>query len=198
MKGQEQDMHKTDEQIMEEFNAGNKDSAYLIFEKYKSRILNFAIRIVGIRADAEDVTGEVFLALISGKYTLDSNAKFSTWLFTVARNSCITKIRKRKNISGLYAKHPDGEGFEMQIKDSNDNPKEALEKREAKHFVQEAIAKLPLEQKEAIVLREYEKMSYQEISQTLNVTLENVKILIFRARENLKAQLSSFLNEEDS
>jgi len=190
-------MDKTDEEIITEFKDGKTESASLLFDKYKSRIFNFSLRILGSRADAEDVTGEVFLALFAGKYTFDPKAKFSTWLFTVARNSCFSLIRKRKNVSGLCSTNREGGRFEIQIQDSNDNSRETLEKNEAKLMVTKMISQLPLEQREALVLREYEKMSYQEISHTLNVSLENVKILIYRARETLKVQLSSFLNEEE-
>ena len=189
-------MQKTDQQIMQEIAEGNTSSAQLIFERYKGRILNFSFRILGVRADAEDVTGEVFLALFSGKYTFDSNAKFSTWLFTVARNSCFSLLRKRKKVSGLCSTNKDGETFEMQVEDSNDNSRETLEKKEEKGLVKLAISNLPFEQREAIVLREYHKLSYEEISVTLECSLENVKIQIFRAREHLRVQLSSFLKEE--
>lgn len=191
-------MDRTDDEIIKEIQSGNKEAAIELFDKYKSRILNFSLRILGSRADAEDVTGEVFLALLSGKYTFDPKAKFSTWLFTVARNSCISQIRKRKRVSGMWTSNNNGEVREIQIEDSNENSRETLEKKEAKDIVKEAIHSLPLDQKEVIILREYEKLSYDEISQTLEYSLEKVKVLIFRARENLRVQLSSFLNEQES
>lgn len=191
-------MERTDAQIMEDLSKGDKKAAIKLFERYKSRILNFSLRILGSRADAEDVTSEVFLALISGKYTYTPKAKFSTWAYTVARNSCISIIRKRKKVSGMWTTTEDGTTVQRDVKDSNENSRETLEKKEAKVLVQEAISALPLEQREAIILREYEKLSYDDIAVTLECSLENVKILIYRARETLRIQLTSFLNEEEN
>ena len=191
-------MQDEDKQIIEAFNNGDSEIVTKLFEKYKHRVLNFSMRILGSRADAEDVTGEVFLTLLSGKYRVDSNAKFTTWMYTVARNSCISRIRKRKKLSSLSTNNKNGEGFEREIKDANDNSREALEKKEAGQHVKDAIYALPANQKEAIILREYQKCSYQEIAEICDCSLEQVKILIFRARESLRVQLSSFLNEEEN
>lgn len=188
-------MERRDEEIMLEYLEGNVEVADIIFQRYKNRILNFSIRLLGNRADAEDVTGEVFLALFSKKYTFNPNAKFSTWFFTVARNSCITRIRKRKNVVSMWFTSKAGKLQEMEIEDSSQLSRDELVKKEREKKVRLAIASLPLEQKEAIILREYQKLSYDEISQILNCSLQKVKILIFRAREQLRAELTSLLKE---
>ena len=96
-------MEQRDEELMMEYRTGGEPEAIkVIFFRYRSRILNFCLRMLGNRADAEDVTGEVFLTLFSKKYAYDPEAKFSTWLYTVARNSCITRIRKRKNLVSVW------------------------------------------------------------------------------------------------
>ena len=163
-----------------------KKAAEMIFLRYKTRLLNFCLRMLGNRADAEDVTAEAFLALFARKYTFNPAAKFSTWLYTVARNQCISQIRKGRTWF-RYGFRPKEAGIMRRWK-----PKipgiagRELEKKEAAASVRRALAQLPYEQREVIVLREYHQLSYEEISQVVSCSLENVKILIFRGRERLK------------
>jgi len=191
-------MEQRDEDIMMDYHSGGEpESIKIIFFRYKARILNFCLRILGNRADAEDVTGEVFLTLFSQKYTYDPKAKFSTWLYTVARNNCINRIRKRKNLVSVWFSSQGSIKYDQwDIEDNRDHAAEQLDKREAASRVRRAIGLLPYEQREAIVLREYQRLSYDEISNILNCSLEKVKILIFRGRENLREELKSFIEEE--
>ena len=163
----------------------------MIFTRYKTPVLNYALRILGNRADAEDVVSDVFLAVFGGKYRFDPKAKFSTWAFAVTRNRCIDKIRKRKRfLPFVFRNEGTKELEEWDPPDTKDLPRENLEKSETARRVQSAIQKLPLEQKEALVLREYHDLSYEEISNVLDCSLSKVKVLIFRARENLKSELA--------
>jgi len=186
---------RVSEEIMMDYHSGKDEkAAQMIFFRYKTRILNFCLRILGNRADAEDVTGDVFLKLFSKKYIYDPKAKFSTWLYTVARNSCISRIRKRKNLVSVWFSSKGSHTYqEWEIEDSRDLAGQELEKREAAKQVRRAIGKLSFEQREAVVLREYHDLSYEQISQILNCSLEKVKILIFRGRERLREELTSFI-----
>jgi len=190
-------MEQTDEEIMTEYQSGGEpEGIKMIFFRYKTRILNFCLRMLGNRADAEDVTGEVFLTLFSRKYAYTPEAKFSTWLYTVARNGCISRIRKRKNLVSVWFSSRGSNTYDQwEIEDTEDLAAEQLAKREAASRVQRAIKQLPYEQREAIVLREYHRLSYDEISRILSCSLEKTKILIFRGRECLRGELKSFIEE---
>ena len=191
-------MERSDQEILKDYLSGNDEkAAEMIFSRYKTRLLNFCLRMLGNRADAEDVTAEVFLALFARKYMFDPEAKFSTWAYTVARNQCISQIRKRKNLVSVWFSSRGGEGYQEQdMEDPGDLASQELEKKEAAILVRRAIARLPYEQREAIVLREYHQLSYEEIGQIVYSSLENVRILIFRGRERLKTELSSLMKEE--
>lgn len=189
-------MDRSDEKLIQDYNEGDDEVLAMIFERYKTRVLNFSLRILGNRADAEDVTSEVFLTLFNKRYTYDEGAKFSTWLFTVARNNCISRIRKRKNlVSVWFTNKENGKVDQWDIPDTSNDSSKALEKKEASIQVRKAISNLPLEQREALILREYHDFSYQDISQILECSLDNVKVLIFRARKNLRGELTSFIRE---
>ena len=190
-------MDDRDEDIMINYQSGgDPQGVQVIFVRYKSRILNFCLRMLGNRADAEDVTGDVFLTLFSRKYAYDPKAKFSTWLYTVARNSCISRMRKRKNLVSVWFSSKGSNTYDQwEVQDQEDLASEQLLKREAASRVRRAIRLLPYQQREAIVLREYQGLSYDEISSILNCSLEKVKILIFRGRESLRKELKSFIEE---
>ena len=191
-------MERPDEELLKDYLTGNDEkAAEMLFFRYKTRILNFCLRMLGSRADAEDVTAEVFLAFFARSYTPHPEAKFSTCAYTVARNQCISQIRKRKNlVSVWFSSQGGGSREEREIPDLEDLASQGLEKKEAAVLVRAALARLPHEQREVIVLREYHELSYEEISQVVNCSLENVKILIFRGRERLKTALSSLIKED--
>lgn len=192
-------MEKKDEQLILEYQQSNDEMALVtLFNRYKAHILNFALRILGNRADAEDVTSDCFLTLFKKRYIYRAGTKFSTWLFTVARNLCINRIRKRKKLGSMWFKKDSNNYEQWDIPDEKDIADTTLEKTEASMMVKKAILKLPEEQKEALILREYHNMNYADISEIMSCSLEKVKILIFRAREQLKVELSSFILEGEN
>ena len=192
-------MEKKDEQLILEYQQNNDESALVtLFNRYKAHILNFALRILGNRTDAEDVASDCFLTLFKKRYIYRADTKFSTWLFTVARNLCINRIRKRKKFGSMWFKKDCSHYEQWDIPDEKDIADTMLEKTEASIMVKKAILKLADEQKEALILREYHNMNYADISEIMNCSLEKVKILIFRAREQLKIELSSFILEGEN
>ena len=189
----------TDEELMHEYAQGDAQALGLIFERYKALILNFCLRILRNRADAEDITAEVFMVLCSNKYKPQANAKFSTWLYTIARNACISRIRQKKNVFSIWVRNNrEGDYKQMDVADNKMLPREEIEQKERAVAIQNALTKLPLIQKEAIVLREYQNLNYDEIAKVLNCSLAKVKILIFRAREQLRQELPSLIQEGKS
>lgn len=190
-------MEKSDEDLMLEHQQDIKGAIDVIFLRYQKPILNFSLRLLGNRADAEDVAAEVFLGIVSGKsaYVPKPEAKFSTWLYTLARNSCFSKIRRRKNRLSLFSKvSASGEEEQWEIPDTK-TPADELHKKEVAHQIKKAVQDLPLTQREAFILREYHGFSYEEIVQATGQSLANVKVLIFRAREELRKSLSYLLRE---
>lgn len=182
-------MEQADEQLIQAFQSGNKNALEILYARYKARILNFSFRMLNSRSDAEDVTANVFLALFSGKYRPGHQAKFSTWLFTIARNRCLDVIRSRKRET--VTDHWEREGGAK-------NARENLTESEHEMKIREAIQQLPDGQREAIILRAYHSLSYNEIAKVLGCSVDNVKVLIFRARQSLRQELASFLKEEQS
>lgn len=187
---------KQDHELMREFQEGSEEALEMIYVRYQKPVYHFSYRILANRADAEDATSETFVKVSTKKMTYEPKAKFSTWIFTIARNTCLTWIRKQKHLFSFFGfKNEEGEMTEIEIVDESLSPHEDVSKKDTAEKVKEAIRKLPLSQREAIVLREYHDLSYAEISSVLSCSLENVKILIYRGRENLRQILSSVIQE---
>ena len=188
-------MDQTDEQLILDFqNTDNTQALEILFSRYKSAIFNFCYRLLQNRADAEDTTADVFITLFAKKYALRPNAKFSTWLYTVAKNNCFNKLRKRKRMRSFFFENKQSGGYESWDPPAkNALPPEEAKQQEEADLVRQAVDELPPNMKEAIILREYQKLSYNQIAAILDCSLDNVKVLIFRARARLRSSLAELL-----
>ena len=164
-----------------------------IVELHHKPLISFIARFTGDRDSAEDIAQEVFLRVFKAAKDYKPQAKFKTWLFTIATNLCLNEIRDNKNspkiveLSGLYEQeYPniDPDAF---------SPQKVAENAELRAAVRKAISNLPENQRIAILLRQYNDFSYNEISKIMDLSVSAVESLIQRARQSLKKSLSSFL-----
>ena len=105
-------MAKTDEELMFEFKSGNIEALDEIFQRYKKRFLNFALRLLTNLADAEDAVSETFFIINSKKTSYEPKARFSTWAYTVLRNLCIDRIRSRGRLTFMWFAKKETGGYE--------------------------------------------------------------------------------------
>jgi len=188
-------MIKRDEDLMIEYKSGNMDALEEIFQRYKKRLLNYALRLLSNLADAEDAVGEVFFSITAHKH-YEPKAKFSTWIYTIAHNVCIDRMRKRKKFVFLWTKRSPGSDYEhVDLPDPKPRQDDELERKDREHFVKMAVNRLPAHYKEVLILREYQDLSYDDISKVLNCSIDKVKVLIFRARERLRKEMLPLIKE---
>lgn len=186
----------TDEELIQSFYQGNQEALGVIFERHNHGVFNFACRMLGNRADAEDTASEVFSRLCTSQAKYSPNAAFKTWLYTIARNICLDKIRGRQKSGAMWILKQETDAYEpIDVPSKDDGPAQNLQKKEIAQHIQTAIGQLPTDQREAIVLREYEGLSYEDIAHILGCSLANVKVLIYRARTQLKTTIPSFIKE---
>ncbi|MBF0503889.1 MAG: RNA polymerase sigma factor [Candidatus Omnitrophica bacterium] len=186
-----------DEELILRFYKENQEALKVIFKRHKDGLFNFALRFVGNRADAEDAVSHAFMMVCEKRYTNKPGASFKTWIYTVARNICLSKIRNRNSFFPLWFKNNNTEDEEpIDVIDQTGIARDQLDQKVISAILQKAIGKLPEEQKEALILREYNGLTYEEIGQVLNCSLDKVKVLIFRARSHLKDVLPPILLEE--
>ena len=186
-------MNEPETNIMIDVAGGDLTAFRTIVELHHKPLISFIARFTGDRDSAEDIAQEVFLRVFKAAKDYKPQAKFKTWLFTIATNLCLNEIRDNKNspkiveLSGLYEQeYPniDPDAF---------SPQKVAENAELSAAVRKAISNLPENQRIAILLRQYNDFSYNEISKIMGISMSAVESLIQRARQSLKKSLSSFL-----
>lgn len=168
-----------------------------IVEKYKQPVVNMVGRILNDRVEAEDVAQNVFVQVFKSAHRYKVAAKFSTWLYTIARNLCLNEIRRRsrhpaESMDRVYAGESASES--RQFADvRGDSPPDTLLRGELEAKVDEAVQALPENQRTALLLYQRHEHSYEEISQVMGCSLSATKSLIHRARETLRDKLKPYL-----
>ncbi|WP_223596262.1 RNA polymerase sigma factor SigW [Neobacillus bataviensis] len=170
---------------------GDQDAFGEIVEIYKNSVYQLCFRMLGNKHEAEDVAQEAFIRAYVNIKSFNQDLKFSTWLFRIATNLCIDRMRKKKPDYYLDAEVVGTEGLTMysQIPSNTPLPEKELESLELQETVQKEILKLPEKYRSAIVLKYVEELSLNEISEILDLPLGTVKTRIHRGREALRQQL---------
>jgi RNA polymerase sigma-70 factor, ECF subfamily len=195
------DQTDSDAVLMLRVKRGDRAAFTELVEKYKQPIANFVCRSLRDETEAEDLAQNVFLQVYKSRARYERTAKFSTWLFTIARNLCLNEIRRR-------SRHP-AESLEETHADNEDQPQRQYEDKkvflptenvlhgELAAKIEEALAELPENQRTAILLCRQDELSYEEIAKILGCSLSATKSLIHRGRETLKEKLKPYLKTGD-
>jgi RNA polymerase sigma-70 factor (ECF subfamily) len=177
--------HLSDQELMRLVQAGDVSPASEIYDRYSSRIYNFAYRFLRNSEAAEDATQEVFVKMLKHANQFHGDAKLSTWLFSITANWCRDYLRKADN----KAKEAEEVLFSIPAP-AELAPDRNLERRQDEQLIQKALAVLTPEQREAILLSRYQGLSYAEIAQISGCSEGAVKTRVFRAMETLKKALA--------
>ena len=186
-----------DAALMLRVKRGDRAAFAELVEKYRQPVMNFIYRTLPDAAEAEDLAQVVFLQVFKSAHRYEPSAKFTTWLFTIARNLCLNELRRRSRhpASSLDAPHPEHDAEpQRQYEDVKTcSPTDALLHGELTEKIAQAVAELPESQRTALLLFREEELSYDEIGGILGCSLSATKSLIHRARETLKQQLKPYL-----
>ncbi|CAM3944359.1 sigma-70 family RNA polymerase sigma factor [Cohnella lubricantis] len=184
----------TDSQLIREIKDGNVDLYSVLMERYQKKIHSFIyqmLRSARLELLAEDLCSETFYKAYRSLHSFrEVDASFSTWLYTIARNTVLSELRKHKSPHMSL----DDTAY-IPAAPSEAAPEQTLLRNEKVTMVREAINNLPEKQRSALILREYDGMDYQEIASILGQTVSAVKSLLFRARASVKTQMEPYFNE---
>ena len=184
----------TDWALVERVRAGDDRAFDALMGKYSRPILNFAWRMIGDAGEAEDVAQEVFVrayrSIRENKYHR-TDAKYSTWLFRVARNAALDSLRRRGRnpAESLAALEESGE----QPVVTQQTAAREMATREGLDEIAAAVSRLPEDQRAVLLLSEYEGFSQAEIAATLRCSEKSVESRLYRARQFLRRRLAHLL-----
>jgi RNA polymerase sigma-70 factor (ECF subfamily) len=184
----------TDQDLMLCYQQGNGAAMDEILRRYRRPVYQYSHRFCRNAAEAEDVAQDVFLRVHLCRSTYVPAGKFSTWIFGIAHNLVMDRLRRRRWWAP-WPKTDSDPGQDVEFRSPDPSPQDAVASREMSGLVQACIRELPLLQREALVLREYHDMGYEDIANVLQMSLGAVKTLIHRARCALKEKLLPYIEE---
>ena len=195
------DQADPDAVLMLRVKRGDRAAFAELVEKYKQPLFNFVFRTLRDETETEDVAQNTFLQVWKSRARYERTAKFSTWLFTIARNLCLNEIRRRsrhpaESLEETHAEHDDQPSRQYEDKKIF-LPTETALHGELARKIEEALADLPENQRTAILLCRQDELSYEEIAEVLDCSLSATKSLIHRGREMLKEKLKPYLQTGD-
>lgn len=182
--------------LMADVARGDENAFAKIVEKHQPAVLGTVAKMTNQSPDTEDIAQQVFIRLWKSAERYQPTAKFTTFLFTITRNLVFNATRKKsgKNESSFDALEENW-GQSIEDKNSESRPDKSIEQNELRQEIDRAISSLPEKQRLAVILRRYEKMPYEEIASTLEISVPAVKSQLFRARTALRESLGRYLEE---
>jgi RNA polymerase sigma-70 factor (ECF subfamily) len=180
------------------FQSGDRSAFALLVRRHQSRLYNFALRHLGNGSAAEEIVQDAFVRVVRSAGEFKHEARFSTWLYTIARNLCVDEGRKRS-----HRRHPSldqpqrseqGEGPTLgeQTTDGGPSVERAAVSAEIRVRVLEAVDQLPDEQREVFLMREVSSLPFKEIAEIVGVPENTIKSRMRYALERLQTALSEF------
>ena len=183
-------MQDEDVRLMLAFQRGDEAAFGLLFERWAARLLHFLERMVRNRAVAEELVQDTFLRVYRARDRYSADAKFSTWLYTIAGNTARNELRRPFHRHVHESRDAEREGAPLELATAELATDERVHVRRVGQTVEEALECLPERQRAALWLCAVEGLSYAEIAEALETTEKSVKALVHRARVGLAKQVT--------
>ena len=179
------------------FRAGDARAFEVLVRRHRNAVFNFILRFTTQQARAEDVLQETWLKVVRSAPEYETKAKFTTWLYTIARNLCVDSARKEsyRQAASLEAPASAAEGEEGRplgeaLPDGGASPERGAHNARVRPLLERALAGLPEEQREVFILREYSGIPFKEIAEVTGVSENTVKSRMRYALEGLRRRLA--------
>lgn len=186
--------------VIRRVGEGDVNAFEALVAAYEKNVYNLALRMTGNAQDAEDMAQEAFIKAYNSLPSFRGDSKFSVWLYRIVSNVCLDFLRRqnRRPTASLSVEDEDGEETQFDVPDESQSPELLLERSLTRDAVQRGLLSLSGEQRQILLLREIQGLSYEEIAQALDLETGTVKSRIFRARKRLCAFLLRDGNIPDS
>lgn len=183
----------TDDELMGACGGGDTAALAELMRRHQAAAWRYAWRIFRDHHLAEDMTQELFVKLFRNAARYQPRGHFTTYFYRVLANLCFDLLRKRKRRRAVNAVHLDpieSEGTELEPRALQDEPEAPLERLDAREAVRVALDGLPVRVRQALELREFEGLRYRDIAEVLDLSLNEVKVLLHRGRKLLARELA--------
>lgn len=177
------------------FKSGDARAFRALVQRHRQPVFNFILRYAGQRQRAEDILQETWLKVVRGSSEYEPTARFTTWVYTIARNLCVDSARKESfrqtdSLDAPMGKDEEGRALGETIEDeAGMSPDRAAHNRRMRPLIERALQALPEEQREVFVLREYQGVAFKEIAEVTGVNENTVKSRMRYALEGLRKKL---------
>lgn len=188
----------SDEDVMEQLQNGIIPAFDIIVHRFKDRLHNFLYRYTHNHEDCEDLVQETFLRVYRSRQSYKRIAKLSTWIYTIALNLAKTMYKKKQRMKtfSIHEDESDPDDRAFDIEDSSILQDEKLHLKNSMAELEKALAGLNDDFREAIVLRDIQQLSYEEISEITDTPMGTVKSRINRARAQLQEMIGNYVYSE--
>lgn len=186
----------TDHDLVEQFRRGDRNAFRELVLRYENRVYHLALKMVHDAQDAEDVLQETFISIYRHLDSFRDESQFSTWVYRIATNASLMKLRARRPVASLDEPPFEAENADQaphELQDWSATPEEALLSGEMRTEMDRALSELPESLRVVFVLRDMEGLSIEETARVVGITEPNVKTRLHRARLALRERLSEYL-----
>lgn len=188
----------TDEDVMEQLQGGVVPAFDIIVNRYKDRLHNFLYRYTHNHEDCEDLVQETFLRVYRSRHSYQRIAKLSTWIYTIALNLAKSMYKKKQRMSliSIHADDSDPDDREFEITDTTILQDDELHLKFSMEKLEKALLELNDDFREAIILRDIQQLTYEEIAEITGTAMGTVKSRINRGRQQLQEIIGDYVNSE--
>jgi RNA polymerase sigma-70 factor, ECF subfamily len=179
----------TDEKLVELAVSRDSEAFGEIVRRWERKIFALCFGMLGREDEARDAAQETFIAAYRNISNFRGEAKVSSWLHRIAVNQCLTTKRRAKTRSEEFLDDETGEHDRVFVAPAHRSPARATEQTERLNIVRQAVSSLPTDLRQVIVMKEFEEMTFQEISDTLELPLSTVKSRLYTALRQLRLKL---------
>ena len=180
-------MDVSDEELVAQAQNGDRPAFATLVDRHRVSVFNLTLRITGNREDAEEAAQDVFVRAFKSLDRFRGDAKFVTWLYRIAVNVSLSSVRRsRRDLATTSLSEDDEDGLPLQLPDTSANPAELFEQKEFREKVRALVAALPPIYSSVITMHHIRHLSYDEISEALELPIGTVKARLFRARAALR------------
>lgn len=176
----------TDEQLIALFQQGNNYAFDLLVKRFKDSLTNYTFRYLGDYDECDDVVQETFVRVFKNKDSYKPLAKFSTWIYTIATNLAKTRLHQKQKVNIFSFPKSKEPGDRFEVIDAGYSLDNITDSILLEKIIQNALDKIPAKYKEAVILRDIQELSYEEISEIMKTNVGTVKSRINRGREQLR------------